>query len=603
MRRRDARPGIRVLGRLRDGVALTQAQAELESIGRRLAQAYPASNAGRTIVADRLRPDIGSTRTTAWLLLAAVGVVLLIACGNLASLVLVRSMSREHEFALRLALGAGRGRLIRQCLTESAVLALCGGALGVILAVLGTDRFVALWPGGLPRADTVAFDWRVLLFATAVSMLCGVLFGLAPALRVSASRPEQMLRAGSRHLAGGSRYVHGAFVTFEVALAVVLLVSAGMLGRSLVRASSLEAGVDVERVLTARVALSPSALRNPEEIRARWQSVVDEAGRVPGVTAAALVDTVPMRLGDNQFGYWTTPNAPPRNEQPLALATSVTPDYANVMGLALRQGRFIDSRDTMRSVPVVVIDEVLARSAFGGDAVGKQLRTDALGVTTVVGVVAHVRHWGLANDDDAEVRAQLYYAFAQVPDPLMRFFSTITSLAVRTTGDPLALVEPLRRALRGATGDQVLYEVRTMEQLARGSLAQQRFLLLVGGIFAGLALLLACIGIYGVLAYLTSQRRREIGVRMAVGATTGHVIRLVLRQVMGMLSAGLIVGVPLALAVTQLLQGVVAGLLATDPVTFAVIVIAIVGCGLLAAALPARRAGRIDPVAALQQGS
>jgi predicted permease len=602
MRNRAARPGILVLGRLRGSTSLAEAQAELGVIARRLADQYPASNTGRTIVAEQLRPNVGDVRTTVWLLLAAISIVLLIGCANIASLTLARSLSREHEFALRAALGASKNRLLRQCLTESAVLALCGGAFGVLLAALSMQPFVAFWPGGLPRAGEVQLDWRVLLFASLVSLGCGVLFGLAPALRVSVSRLEQTLRGGGRNVAARSRYLHSGFVVFQVGLAVVLLVSAGMLGRSLLRLSSLDPGLDVRNVLISRVALSPSALRTPQEIRARWDDVVAQAGRVPGVEAAALVDTVPMRQGNNQLGYWTTPAPPPPNEQPLALATSVTPAYLDVMRLRLLRGRFINERDDLRAPQVVVIDDVLARDAFGGDAVGKQLRIQGVGDATVVGVVGHVRHFGLANDDQADVRAQLYYPFAQVPDPLMRFFSTITSLAVRTTGDPLAAVGALRRDLRGATGDQVLYEVRTMEQLAGGTLAQQRFLLLLGGIFAGLALLLACIGIYGVLAYLTSQRTREFGVYMALGAHRGDVVRLVLRQALGIMLVGLAAGVPAALATGRLLDRLVSGMRSTEPLTFGVIVVAIVLCGLLAAFLPARRISRIDPVAALRQG-
>ncbi len=304
-------------------------------------------------------------RSTLWLLLGAVSLVLLIACANVASLLLARAVSRERELAMRMALGAGRSRLVRQCLTESAVLGLSGGVLGVLLAAIGIRPFVTFWPGSLPRAEEVQLDWHVLLFALAVSLLSGLLFGLAPALRAPARDLEQTLRAGARTVTGSSRRLHSGFVISEIALAVVLLVSAGMLGRTLLHLSSLDPGVNIRNVLVARMALSPGTLANPAQIRAAWQDILDRARRVPGVESIAMVDTVPMREGNNQLGYWTSADVPPENKQPLALATSVTPDYLKVMGIPLRQGRFFDDHDRMGNELVVVIDDVLAQHAFG----------------------------------------------------------------------------------------------------------------------------------------------------------------------------------------------------------------------------------------------
>src|ERR1039458_7894773 len=336
---------LTVWARLRPGESLVHAQTELAVIAGRLAQQYPKSNAGRTFIAQPLRPDVGDVRSTLWLLLGAVSLVLLIACANVASLLLARALSRERELALRVALGAGRSRLVRQCLTESAVLALAGGLLGVALAALGVRPFVAFWPGSLPRAEEARLDWRVLLFALAASLLSGLLFGLAPALRAPARQLEQTLRAGARTVTGGSRRLYGAFVISEIALSVVLLISAGMLGRTLLRLSSLSPGVNIRNVLTSRMALSPATLANPAKIRAAWQDSLDHARRVPGVESVTLMDTVPMREGNNQIGYWTTPAEPPENQQPLALATSVTPDYLKVMGIPLLRGRFFTDQD------------------------------------------------------------------------------------------------------------------------------------------------------------------------------------------------------------------------------------------------------------------
>ncbi len=330
-------------------------------IGKNLSEQYPDSNAGRTFIANPLRPDVGNVGSTLWLLLGAVSLVLLIACANVANLLLARAVSREREFAMRVALGASRGRIVRQCLTESAVLGLAGGLLGVLLAVVGVRQFVTFWPGGLPRVQEVHLDWRVLLFALGVSLLSGLLFGLAPALRIPARGLEQTLRAGARTVTGSSRRLHGSFVISEIALAVVLLVSAGILGRTLLRLSSLNPGLNVHNVLVSRMALSPGTVTNPARTRAAWQDVLDHARSVPGVQAAAIVDTVPLRDGYNEVGYSTTPAMPAPDQIPVALATSVTPDYLNVMGMPLLEGRFLDDHDRIGNQVVIVIDDVFAR--------------------------------------------------------------------------------------------------------------------------------------------------------------------------------------------------------------------------------------------------
>jgi predicted permease len=602
MQNRDAH-FLHVLARLRPSANLAGAQSELALIARHLAEQYPNSNAGRGFLAQPMRQEVvGDVRPTLLLLLGAVSLVLLIACVNVASLLLARAVSRERELAMRMALGAGRGRLLRHTLTESAVLGLVGGVLGVLLAAFGTRPFVVFWPGDLPRAAEVRLDWRVLLFALAVSLLCGLLFGLAPALRVPIRRLEQTLRAGGRTMPGASRRLHSGFVISQIAMAVVLLIVAGTLGRTLLRLSSLDPGINVQNVLAARVALSPGAMASAGQERAAWRDVLDRTRSVPGVQSAALTDIVPMREGENGLGYWTTPAQPPPNEIPIALASSVTPDYLNVMGIPLREGRFFNDQDRMGNEPIGVIDEVLAQHAFGrAKAVGKRLFVQAMGPTRIVGVVGHVRHWGLARDDQSQVRDQIYYPFAQVPDTLMPLFSSVMSLAVRTGVQPLSVVEPLRRALRGTAGDQAIYDVRTMEQLAGASLARQRFLLLLFGMFAGLALLLASIGIYGVLAYLTSQRVPEIGVRMAVGASARDVIRLVLRQSVGMIFAGVIAGALAAVAAGRLLERLVTGMRPAEPLTFVAMVSVLVIAALFASFLPARRASRIDPMSALRQ--
>jgi predicted permease len=593
--------GLHAVARLRDGASAAQAASELAAVGKHLQAQYPKEDRGRTFIADPLKPPVDDVRSTLWLLLGAVGVVLLIGCVNIAGLLLARAVSRERELAMRVALGAGRGRLVRQCLTESMVLGLAGGALGIMLAAAGLRPFVAFWPGELPRAEEVGLDGRVLLFAAAVSILSGLIFGLAPALRVPVSHLARTLRAGARAVGGRAR-LHGAFVISEIALAVVLLVSAGMLGRTLLRLASLDPGLDVHNVLTARAALAPSTLADPGRTRAAWTDILERVQRVPGVTAAAIVDTIPMREGNNEIGYRTSAAPVPPDRQPAASATSVTPDYLKVMRIPLLRGRFFTDQDRIGSEPVAVIDEVMAREAFGsGDALGRYVWID-LGEDPrrVIGVVEHVRYWGPADDERGQIRAQLYYPLAQVPDALMRRWSQLMSVAVRTGVPALSEVEAVRRAVRGAGGGQVIYEVRTMENLAASAVGQQRFLMLLFGIFAGLALLLASIGIYGVLAYVTSRRVPEFGVRIAMGATAGDVMGMVFRQTAVLLLAGVAVGLAGALAAARLLEKEVTGMRPSGPATFAAMIAVLLAAALAASFAPARRAAKVDPITALR---
>ncbi|HET7205939.1 MAG TPA: ABC transporter permease [Terriglobales bacterium] len=592
---------LHVVARLRAGVTLAQAQTELGLISQRLASQYPQSNRGLAMVSHPLQQEVvQDVQSTLWLLLGAVSLLLLIACVNVANLLLARAASRRREFAMRLALGAAQRRLLRQCLTESTVLAICGGLLGLLIAKLGIHPFLAFWPGSLPRTDEVGFDWRVLLFALGASLACSLVFGMAPALRARNSNLEEILRAGARNIVGNLRSLHHGFVVSEIAIAVVLLVSAGILAKTLLRLSSVNPGVDVHGLLTARVALSPSALTNPARARAAWQDFVERARSVPGVKSVALTDIVPLREGENVLGYWTSPTSPPPSETPSALASSATPDFLSVMGIPLLRGRFFNDNDRLGNQPVVVIDQNLAKHAFGNqEPVGKRLWVPGMGAppVLVVGVVGHVRHWSLAGRDDTD---QLYYPFTQVPDDLMHFFSSVMSVTIRTDVAPLTLVPALQREMRGVSRDQALYDIGSMEQLISASLARQRFLLFLFGIFATLALLLACVGVYGVIAYLTSQRVPEIGVRMALGASASAVLRLVIRQSLVMISAGIAAGIPLALVASRLLQSLVPGARMGEPSTFFVMILLLFAAALSAGYVPARRAAKLDPMVALR---
>jgi predicted permease len=595
---------IHVNARLRSGVTLSEAQAELALMSRRLAKQYPDSNVGITLVPYPLQRElVEDVRPTLWLLLIAVSLVLLIACVNVASLLLTRVVSRGHEFALRLALGAPRGRLFRQCLIESSVLGICGGSLGLLLAMLGTGAFLRFWPDRLPRADEVHVDWRVLLFAITSSILTALIFGLIPALRANRSAIEETLRSRSRSIAGSARRPLSGFVVSQIALALVLLSAAGVMGRTLVRFASLNPGIDIRNTVAARVALSPAVLSNPAQARESWQKLMDNMRRVPTVQSVALTDIVPMREGQNVLGYRATATPPPPNQEAEALASAVTPDYLQVMRLPLLRGRFFNDNDQLGSPQVVVIDENMAHHAFSEeDPVGKVLWIPALGdrPVQVIGVVGHVRHWGLAGDDLSMVRDQCYYPLAQVPDQLVRFFSSVLSVVVRTNVPSLNTVEALQRQARGATADQTLYEVRTMEQLVSASLARQRFLLLLFAIFAGLALLLACVGIYSVIAYLTSQRVPEFGVRIALGARSSDIVRLVLRESLAIILVGVGIGLLASIGSGRVLQRLVPGVHTAQGLILAVVLPALILVSLFACYIPARRAGKVDPAVSLR---
>ena len=603
MQDREGHPGIQVVARLRPGVTLAQAQAELGMLGSSLAKQYPKSNSGHSFLVQPLRREIvGDIRPTLWLLLGAVSLVLLIACANVASLLLARAVSREREIAMRMALGASRSRLARQCLAESTILALGGGIAGVLLAGGGTRPFLALWPGSLPRADEIALDWRVLLFALAASLLTGIFFGLAPVLRAPVHGLESSLRAGSRTVTGSSRRLHSGYVIAEIAIAIVLLIAAGTLGRTLLRLSSLDPGFNPNKVLVARVALGSDAAINPLRTRAAWHEIVDRVKDVPGVQSAAIVDSIPMRGDESWIGYWTGSIPPPTDRMPMSQMAFASPENLRVMGIQLLQGRFFNERDRIGSERVIVIDEVLADRIFGRHgAVGKYLTLQILGRARVVGVVDHVRYRGFAADDHAAASDQMYSPLAQLPDQYLSVMASGMTLAVRTTVSPLSIVRAIRQQIRGSARDQVLYDVGTMEQLATGTLARQRFLLLLFGIFAGLALLLACIGIYGVLAYLTGQRIPEFGLRIAVGATPRDVMGLVFQQSLAMILGGVCIGSLMGFAATVLLRHFVTGVRSTDPLTFLVMISVLVLAALFASFLPARRASRTEPMSALRQ--
>jgi predicted permease len=604
--RRDSHPGIRAVGRLKPGVTVQQARSDMNEIALNLARAYPDSNKNARVALTPLRDRmVQGIRSTLLVLLAAVGFVLLIACANVANLLLARATGRAREFAIRSVLGATQRRVIRQLLTESLLLAIAGAALGLVLASWGTQAGLKVLPEALPRANDVRVDPRVLLFAFGVSILAGVLFGLAPAWKTAHPDLQETLQEGGR---GGSGARHGTqaiFVVVELALAVVLLIGAGLSLRSLGRLWSVNAGFDPHHVLTFDLALPPSAAKKtPDQVRAMLRQLPDTIASIPGVEAASLTDAAEPMQGDDEESFWIEGRPKPQteNEMPETLFYVVSPNYLQAMGISLLRGRFFTSGDNGRSTRVGVIDENFARDYFSNqDPIGQRIRMafDNSSIE-IVGVVGHVRQWGLDEDARGPVKIQLYTLAEQVPDTWTGWIAKGSSFVVRRQTANYPSADAIRSAIQKLNSDEVAYDFTSMDQVISDSLAARRFAMILLGVFAGVALLLASIGIYGVMSYVAGQRTHEIGVRIALGAQRQDVLKLVFGDAAQMTFAGVLVGLIAAAGLTRLIKSMLFGVSATDPVTFAAVAVLLSAVASAACYIPAQKAMRVDPIVALR---
>jgi predicted permease len=602
---RAAGLGFHGIGRLKPGVRLDEARADMEHVTRNLAEAYPDADKGigASLIPMRERM-LGETRPLLLLLFGAVGFVLLIACVNVANLLLARSAARGHEFAIRMALGAGRGRIVRQLLTESLLLAAIGGALGVSLAAAGTQAALRLLPTTLPRSSEVGMDWPVLAFAAAVSLLAGIGFGLMPAVKTTRTGEHRALKEGGR---GGSGARHGtqrALVAAEMALALVLLVGAGLMIRTLTALWNVSPGFNAQNVLTFGLSL-PAAMADagPEAVRAALRDVHRRFEEVPGIQAVSFSWGALPLSSDDEWLFWIDGQPKPANENDMnwALNYVVEPDYLKVMEIPLRRGRFFTALDDERAPKVAVIDDALAAKFFPAeDPVGKRLHiNNGTGeLVEIVGVVGHVKQWSL-DADGKELQAQLYTPFMQLPDQPMAQSASGLGVLVRSQG-AAPVFESLRRASAEMSSKQVVFGGQTMKGIVADSLANRRFSMIVLGIFAGVALLLASVGIYGVVSYAAGQRTQEIGVRMALGAKRSEVLRLVLAQGAGMASLGAAIGLAAALGLTRVMGTLLFAVSAADPLTYLCVVGLLFAVSVAACWLPARRAARMNPVDALR---
>lgn len=595
------------IGRLRPGVRIEQARADMDRVSRDLAAAYPDDDRGIAASMASMKEEIvGSAKSFLLILFGAVGFVLLIACVNVASLMLARASTRGREFAVRTALGASRGRVIRQLVTESLLLGIAAGAIGLLPAAFGLKAALHALPAALPRADEIGLDFRVLAFTFLISVGTGILFGLAPAWRVAREDPQRALKEGGRGATGPTHRTLSTFVVVEVAVALVLLTGAGLMVRSLIRLWNVDPGFSAHNVETFSVSMPPAmATATPPMLRAKHLALNEALAAVPGVTAVSQTwGAAPMDGEDDQW-FWIDGQPRPRSDNDMSWVIDyiVDPDYLKVMQIPLKRGRFLSREDDERAPLVVVVDDVFANKYFPGqDPIGKRIDLNNYDgkAAEIVGVVGHVKQWGLDSDDSQQLRAEYYLACTQVSDDFILGVRSGSSFMVRYTGNVAPVISGLRSAVRRMSNQQVLYGEQTIESIVADSMAPRRFAMILLGGFAALALLLACVGIYGVMAYLVSQRTQEVGIRMALGARRSDVLLLVFKGGAKLAAAGMAVGVAGAICLTRLMGQLLFNVSPIDPVVIAWVCVVLMSVALAACFVPARRAASIEPMRALR---
>jgi putative ABC transport system permease protein len=585
---------IRVLARLKPEATEAQARAELSAIATRIEQQYPDTNTKVGVTLVPLREFlVGPVKRPLLVLLVAVVCVLLIACANVANLLLARSATREKEIAIRASLGAGQWRIARQLLSENVLLAAIGGAAGLLLAYWLVELLVGFAPQGTPRQDEIAIDRRVLGFTLSITILTGVLFGSAPVWQLFKADLNQSLRDGGKGLrvAQSGRRALNALVVAETALSLMLLVAAGLLVKSFIQLQRVDPGFNPRGVLTAVVSL-PSTVYPDPQVKAFYPQLLERLRTMPGVQSAAVTSSLPLGGFDSDVSFVIEGRPQPQpGRYPVGWYSSVSLDYFRTMGIRLRSGREFTDRDNENAPRVVIISETMARRYFPNeDPIGKRLgngRPD--GWREIIGVTADVRHFGLSQD----ARPSIFFPEQQAPSRRM-------VIVARTAADPLSLAPAMRGAVMSLDKNLAVSNVRAMGEIAADSIGQQRFTLLLLGVFSTLALLLAAAGIYAVMSYVVAERTHEVGVRMALGAKAGDVLGLVIRQGMTLTLPGLGIGLAGALALSQLMKTLLFGVSATDPMTFAGVAVLLASVALIACLVPALRASKVDPMVALR---
>jgi predicted permease len=603
--KRGAGLGIHGIGRMKPGVSLEQARADMEAVTRNLGAAFPDVDKGITAKIVPLKQQmVGSVRPILAVLLAAVGFVLLIACANVGNLLLARSSGRARELAVRATLGATRSRVVRQLLTESILLALAGGTMGLLLAAWGTRAALSILPAALPRAEHIGLDLHVLLFTGAISMLSGIFFGLIPALKISRPNLNEALKKG-RGSTGLRHQAQATFVVVEMALAVMLLIGAGLSIRSLIRVWSVDPGFNPHDVLTFGLSLPPSMMNaKPEAIRAAFREFDSRVAALPGVHAVSQTWGAIPFSGDDEQLFLLEGQAKPANDNDMnwAIDYIVEPGYLQAMGVPLQRGRFFTNNDNENSPAVVVIDDVFANKYFPGkDPIGKRIQINRFPhLAEIVGVVGHVKQWGLDSDDTQSLRSALYIPCDQMPNDFVAMTPSGSAVVIRADDAAAGLSSAVRKISREMSSQQVIFGEQTMDSLISQSLARRQFSMILLLVFASLALVLASVGVYGVISYIVAQRSPEIGLRMALGARPWDVLRLILAGGGKLAVAGISAGMVGAFALTRLMSTLLYGISATDPTTFAGVALLFMLIALTACYVPARRASKVDPAIALR---
>ena len=595
---RGSDPGIRVVARMGSGVVLQQAQTQLNVIYQRLEQEYPKSNTGRRAYLTSLQESfVGDVRQPLLILLGSVGLVLLIACANVANLLLVRASTRRREISVRVALGASRRRIIRQLLTESIMLSLIGALLGMLVAYWGTSLVANQLPAEIPRLSQANIDSRVLIFTIGVSLVTGLLFGLAPAIQSSRLNLTDCLKEGDRGASDRRQYLRSGLVVCEVALTLTLLVGAGLLVKSFRNVLQVDPGFNARKLLTMQVSVN-----NPDgnQVASFFRQLQENVTRIPGVTAFAISNGLPLGVANHPTFFIQGRPLPEPGQETGAVRYTVSPGYFDAMGIQLKRGRVFTPQDTPDTPLVMIIDEALAQYFQNEDPIGKQISQSREGSPKyeIIGVVGHVEQDSL---ESQTVRTpQFYLAFNQIPPDRLPGYVRRINLLSRTNVDPSSLTSAVRDQIAALNKDQAIFNVRTMEEIVGQSVAPRRFSMMLLSVFALFALALASIGIYGVMSYAVTQRTREIGLRMTLGAQRGNVLRLVIGDGMKLTLAGVLLGVVAAFALTRTIKSLLFGVSATDPVTFISIALLLLLVALLACWIPARRATKVDPMIALR---
>jgi putative ABC transport system permease protein len=597
---RQERSAIRLVGRLKPGTTIEQARADLDGIMAALGEEYPQSNANlRVHIASLYEDTVQDVRPSLLILLGAVGLVLLIACANVANLLLARAASREREMAVRIAIGAGRWRVIRQLLTESILLAVVGGSLGVLLALWGTDLLIRSAPQGVPRLDEAGIDGAVLGFTVALSVLTGIFFGVVPAWQASHPDISESLKEGERGSTGRRAGIRNALVIGEVAMALMLLIGSGLLARSFWLLYSIRPGFDPSNVLTMQLSIP---VKKGEEKRA--QTLLDQLeariANLPGVEAVALTNGLPFQGAVEGISFLEGDTFGDVQTGKMNVLYVTSRDYLKVMGIRLLRGRYLDPDRARAGQPEVVIDQVFAeRYLPDRDPIGAHLLSPpGQPNREIVGVVEHVKHYGL--EGEVPVEPQLYVPIAKVPDEAMKFVAGGLHLIIRSSNAPESMTAAVRNEVMSLDKNQPVFNVMSMEAAIGATVAARRFTMQLLIIFAAVALILASVGIYGVMSYSVSQRRREIGIRMALGARSKDVVRMMVFQGLKLAGAGVVFGLAGAFAVTRLGAKLLYGVSATDTPTFMIVSIALTSVALIASYVPARRAAKVDPMTVLR---